>query len=100
MSLPFESLTSATSPGSGTSRDLEDVQAEHTLIIFATGSPAGFVVHLEGSHDDTNWVDLGSANEGTPFIAVSYALVRYVRARLFSITGGSSPTVSASIASR
>lgn len=100
MSLPYASLDAATSLGEGFARDLETVLSEHTMIISATGSPSGFVVHLEGSHDNITWVDFGSANEGRLVITVDDHLVRYVRANWTGITGGASPTVTATIASR
>jgi hypothetical protein len=100
MSLPFASLENAASLGAGSAKDLETVQSDHTMIISATGLPAGFVVHLEGSHDDVTWIQLGSANEGTLVLTVTTHLVRYVRANWISVNGGTSPTVTATIASR
>lgn len=109
MSLPFTSLSSATSPVAGAVKDLETVSREHTMYVRVTGAPSDLQVDLEGSHDSVTWFSLGTVNEGvisggqarvnTPFDQTRYDLVRYVRANLITLSGGSSPAVTATIAS-
>jgi hypothetical protein len=110
VALPFTSLNAATATGPGASRDLETVGGYHGMIAWSTGSPATAQVTLEGSHDGSNWVILGTgvnATGGPASLIVPSSstpgnpglLVRYVRANLTSLSGGSSPTVTATIAS-
>lgn len=121
MSLPFKSLDAATSTGPGASKDLESVFRIHTIAVVVTDSPTTFTVKLEGSHDEINWYTSGDAQPITESTAsyVTHDLLsavpetlqpqggqqgkaglwRYVRANLTVLTGGSSPTVTATIAS-
>lgn len=97
---PFSSLSGATSPAAGTARDLEGVYRDLTMCVVTSGSPTNWSVSLEGSHDGVNWAGLASVgNSGTPlFVSVNTHLVRHIRANLNSLSGGSSPTVTATIA--
>ena len=104
--LPFTSLSAATSTGSGASKDLEGVFRTHTLAVTITGSPSAFSINLQGSHDGISWYTSNAAatlteqNVGTAGYAThDLYLWRYVRANLTVLTGGSSPTVTATIAS-
>jgi len=106
MAVPFLALDAAVATGAGVSRDLGEVADHHTLFVTATGSPSSWTVKLQGSHDDLTWVDLHSASGSTATTAVTAPqsdapghLVRYIRANLTSLVGGSSPTVTATIAS-
>lgn len=106
MAVPFESLSAASATGVGTSSDLGELADHHTMFVTTTGG-GSWVVALEGSHDDTHWLSLGQvsgssagpAQVTTPSSDIPGILVRYVRANLTSLTGGSSPTVTATIAS-
>ncbi|MCG5220273.1 hypothetical protein [Streptosporangium sp. KLBMP 9127] len=99
MMLPFTSLDAATSaPQEGAARDYEGVLTNHTMLVTATGSPSQISVQLQGSHDGSTWVDLANTSSWPTAVSVQRA-VRYVRARLGGVTGGSSPTVTATIAS-
>ncbi|MFD4343411.1 hypothetical protein ACFWQ6_00765 [Streptomyces coelicoflavus] len=99
--LPFTSLDAATAAGPGEAKDLEGALAIHFLIAVVTGGPSTADIALEGSHDGVTWVTLATAS-GTVASrtarAEAYA-VRYVRANLTSLSGGSAPTVTATIAS-
>lgn len=99
--IPFTSLTAATSTQAGTAKDLEDSVAVHTMIVTVTGSPTSVSVNLEGSHDNVNWVNLTTyTSTSSGYVSFdSQVRVRYVRANLTAITGGSSPTITASIGS-
>lgn len=106
MAVPFESLAAANSTGPGASHDLGELAEHHTMFVTTTGG-ATWALALEGSHDDTNWLSLGQVSGSsagpvqvtTPTTDVPGILVRYVRANLTTLTGGSSPTVTATIAS-
>jgi hypothetical protein len=104
MSLPFKSLDAATAPGPGASRDLEGVSARHTFVTTATGDPTSYGVALEGSHDEVTWFTLQTASGLSGTVVRSYPdgatahLVRFVRVNLTGLSGGTSPTVTATIA--
>lgn len=109
MSTPFVSLDAATAVGPGASKDLDGVYDHHTMVTYATGSPTSYEVYFEGSHDDSAWFGLALAQGGGSSVISrtvpdytmptgSGHLARYVRARLLSLSGGSSPTVTATIA--
>jgi hypothetical protein len=108
MSLPFTSLNAATAAGPGASNDLETVSNAHTMVVSCTGSTSPFTANyvLEGSHDGTAWISLvnGSFGAGATVSSISTsvgsALVRYVRANLTFISGGTAPTFTATIASK
>lgn len=112
--LPFVALNAATSTGPGSSVDLQGVSDAFTLYASATGSPTDWRVYLELSHDGSNWffagqvtntsaqytstkTNFGSVTGSSP--PVSYVPhARYARANLTVLTGGTSPTVTATIA--
>lgn len=58
-------------------------------------------VALEGSHDGAVWTTLATASGSGPTAAafVEGRPVRYVRANLTVLSGGSSPAVTATVAS-
>lgn len=97
--LPFTSLAAVTADANGTSKDLEATSGLHTMLVTVTGSPSSGQIILEGSHDGSTWFGFGSSsNPIYPTVTANVAL-RYVRARLFGLGGGASPTVTATIAS-
>lgn len=100
--LPFTSLDAATATGPGAAKDLEGVFSTHTICVTTTGSPSSMNVVIERSHDGVNWFSTGSPNisAGPTMATVDTHLVRYVRANLTSLSGGSAPTVTATIASK
>lgn len=100
--LPFNSLDAATATGAGTSKDLEESKSDHFMIVSLTGGPSTISVDLEGSHDGSMWVVLANASTGagaTRTASVVGKPVRYVRANLVELSGGTSPTASVTIAS-
>ncbi|MFJ1539298.1 hypothetical protein ACIODS_12215 [Micromonospora chalcea] len=103
MGLPFTSLNAATSTGVGVARDYETSLRYHTIHVTVAGSPNGANVSLEGSHDGQRWFLLGAVGVGTgqtqAVRTVNEHFVRYVRANLTDLSGGTSPTVTATIAS-
>lgn len=100
MRLPFTSLNAATAVGAGSSRDLEGSFTNHTMVVTATGNPTQVTVALEGSLDGSNWLAIGGGVNCVPPLAIGNSrTVRYVRANLTALVGGTSPTVTAIIAS-
>jgi hypothetical protein len=67
--------------------------------ILITGSPSGVTVLLEGSLDGTNWFTMETVAGTSDSLNFSVDKpVRFVRANLTVLTGGSSPTVAVGIA--
>ena len=74
----------------------------HTVQATITGAPTAVTVDLEGSVDGSTWVALDthafSAGELTATKAMWHIVnkvVKHVRANLTTLTGGTSPTVTA-----
>ena len=98
--LPFKSLDAATTPGPGAVRDLEGVLSNHTIQAVVTGNPTSFTVRLQASLDGVTWNNIGAASQSTRLGPTDFPYaVRYVRAYLESLSGGTSPTVTTYIAS-
>lgn len=69
-----------------------------------TGGPlSGGLVALQGSVDGANWITLASVNFASPAFPASrfsWAIdmpVKYIRVELSALSGGTSPTISASV---
>lgn len=91
-------LAAVTATGAGTAFDLGTMRDEFSLLAATTGSPT-FSVTFQGSLDGTDWFALGSAiSSVTNGTAVTGQIARYVRANLTTLTGGTSPTVTAELA--
>lgn len=102
MSLPYTAFDAVTSAGTSPARDLERLSQVHTMIVTATGDPTIAVVNLQLSHDGVHWVGTSvslDASVGPVVGTASGHLARFVRAYLPTLSGGTSPTVTASIAS-
>jgi len=108
----FKSIAAAAATGAGVSSHLGLPMPIHSMQVVTTGVPTGCVVDLEGSLDGTNWFLLvrwditvqankefvtASAFAGTNLRA--FPVVSYVRANLTTLSGGTAPTVTATIAS-
>lgn len=72
----------------------------HSVQIVITGAPTAVTVDLEGSLDGSSWASLAShvlsAGELTAALALFHVVdkpVRFVRANLLTLTGGTAPTV-------
>jgi hypothetical protein len=97
---PHKSLDAVTATGAGTVLDLHEVKTNHTLQVIVTGGPASLNVDLEGSLDGAAFVALASVSAvGGGLATTSGGPIRYLRAKLTALSGGSSPTVTAWIAS-
>ncbi|WP_282703242.1 hypothetical protein [Streptomyces sp. CC219B] len=100
--LPFISLNAAAAPVDGAARDYERVLAHHTMRLVVTGEPDTLSVHLLGSHDGADWFPILLITGGTRLASTAGNgdhNVRYVKARLNALSGGTAPTVTATIAS-
>lgn len=75
----------------------------YCLHAVTTGGPlSAGVVDLQGSVDGVNWASLAAVNYATPFPAsrivwVTGRPVKYIRVVLDGLSGGTSPTVTASV---
>lgn len=98
---PTTSLSAATATGPGATVDLGVVRSSHTMQTSTTGAPTGVTVNLEGSLSASGpWATLVASTSTTGDVqTVSGKAVRYVRANLVTLTGGTAPTVTALIAS-
>lgn len=102
--IAFNSLNAATSTGPGGWPALNEPRSIHTMQVSFTGSPTRVVVNLEGTVDGTNWkvfatFDTNAGNASGDVITISEQPLLNARANLTTLTGGSSPTVTAAIQS-
>lgn len=99
---PREVLSSVTATGTGPVVDLGSSVYRHSLIVSSVGSPDSAYVVVRGSHDGATWVSLVEAqtDSGSSVgVATREFAVRYLQADLVILSGGSSPAVTASVAS-
>jgi hypothetical protein len=100
----FTSLNAATATGAGDvaavagSAALGGVPKKIAWEVRVTGSPSAMQVDLEGSLDNSNWYQIDTYNTvANTLRQVVDKAAKFVRARLVTLTGGSSPTVTARI---
>jgi hypothetical protein len=95
-------LNAATATGAGSSQKVSQIPSQHTVAATMGGTvvATAVTVDLEGSIDDTTWFQLArhafSAGEISAEAAMFHVIdkpVRYVRANLITLTGGTDPTV-------
>lgn len=92
-------LNAATVTGAGASVELPAVMGKFTLQTVVTGTPVSVSTTLEGSLDGTNWFVLATSTSVTGDAQhVVDKPVRFVRANLGTLTGGTAPTVTALVA--
>lgn len=101
MANPTPSLSAATATGPGASTLLTNPAEHNTMQVTTTGSPSLVIVDLEGSQDGTNWFRLARYDSRFtgPLVTSDLYVVTNVRANLLQLSGGTTPTVTASIAS-
>jgi hypothetical protein len=88
--LPFQSLDAATETGPGATLDLGTVAQIATIQVHGPGVTGECL--LEGSLDDVNFISLASVDitvNGDQLATANTHLVRYIRANLTSVSGGS-----------
>lgn len=91
----------STGPGSELNFDSPRYFGVVSLQVFFTGSPSDVEVNLEGTLDGVTWNSMGNwhSPENPGLIAsIGVSPVLGLRANLVSLTGGTSPTVTALIA--
>lgn len=102
MLLPFTSLSGATSTGPGASAGSDELLSQMSCQVIAAGG-ANWEVDVEISLDGANWFlaeQIQSVNypPGTDaLVGFTPPLAKYVRANLVTLTGGSSPAITALI---
>ena len=70
----------------------------YTWTTLTTGSPASVTVNIEGSIDGTNFYQLDqSVNTSGELRSIANKPVRWIRANLATLTGGTAPTVTVQI---
>lgn len=95
---PVTSLNAVSATGAGTALDAGRVVSGCTLHVNTTGSPAAIDVEVQVSVDNVVWFDTGAAITVSGTSALASAHGRYYRANLTVLTGGTSPTVTAILA--
>ncbi len=100
----FTSLNAATGTGAGDvaaiggPAALGGVPRKLSWEVRVTGAPTAIQVDLEGSLDNTNWYQIDTYNVvANTLRQVVDKGAKFVRANLVTLTGGTSPTVTAKI---
>ncbi len=100
----FTSLNAATATGPGDvaavggAAPLGGVPRKIAWEKRVTGAPTAVQVDIEGSLDNSNWYQLDTENTtGNTFREITQRGAKFIRARLVTLTGGTSPTVTAKI---
>lgn len=100
--MAFKSLNKVTTTGAGEPLTFTKLWKDHTVQVTTTGAPTAVTIDLEGSLDNATFFVLAShvftAGELTDSKAMFHVIdkvVRNVRLNLSTLTGGSSPTVTA-----
>lgn len=91
------SLYAATTVSAGLTINYQFAYPSHTMVVTTTGAPTTIAVNLEGSHDGVTWQVLGT--QATAGSLSVLGVFTYVRANLTTLTGGTAPTITATIAS-
>jgi hypothetical protein len=99
------SLSGATAPGAGTAIDLKGARDKIAMQVSYTSNPTAIVVNLEITIDGTNWQQVATFNGGSGGTDATGKIIASVgvpalqaRANVTTITGGTSPAVTANIA--
>lgn len=92
-------LDAATGTGAGTALDLGVARRSFGFQVSHTGDPSAVIVDLEGSIDGSNWFVLGtwdetSINSGDIVFVVDKPVTQ-IRGNLTTLTGGTTPAVTA-----
>lgn len=92
-----------TLPVTGTAQELAKPTAHHTMIVFVDGIASACRVVLQGSHDGTNWTDIGTVNSpsgGLVSTQPTTHLMNHIRAEMRQLAGSDGTvSVMATIAS-
>ena len=91
----FTLLDEAASTGAG--KSFITLASKHTWEIVVSGAPTALQVDLEGSLDATNWYTLDSSTITTSEMRhLVNKPVKYIRANLTTLSGGTTPKVTVS----
>jgi len=97
---PAKSLDAVTANGNGATVDMLLPRENITMVVVTTGAPSAGTVTLQVSHDGVSWfaTTATAAVTTSPNAATLAATAyRFARAVLSGLTGGTAPTVTASI---
>lgn len=100
----FVSLNAANATGPGGSFQYQLPRSIHTMQVSFTGGSPTVQVAFEGTVDGTNWkqfglFDTGAGGVSGDIVTISEQPLMAIRANLLTLTGGSSPTVTAQLSS-
>jgi hypothetical protein len=85
----------------GATVDLGYARGTHTMQTKSTGTPATVSITLQGSLDGSTWATLATSTSTTGDMQQAVDKpVRYLRANLGTLTGGTTPTVTAMFCSQ
>lgn len=99
---PLQSLAAATATGAGTAMQLSRPRYNFSMQVSFTGGSPTVKVVMEGSIDGVNWFalatfDTGASGVSGGIVGASSLVVLQVRANLVTLSGGTNPTVTATI---
>lgn len=97
MALTGKSLDAATATGPGAVIAFDVPKVNVSMEVVVTGAPSACTVLFEGSIDGVTFFTLGQTSGSSRATSTNIAVVA-VRANLDVLTGGTTPTVTASIA--
>lgn len=96
----FQSLVAASAVSNGLTMVGGGVRLNHVMWVIASSGVSSGAVQLQGSIDNVNWVNLGSAQSITGPFSASYTplvvqnqLVQYLRAAITTLISGGTVTV-------
>lgn len=108
----FKALNAVTATGAGAWNRLGSARSLHSMQVTVTGAPSALLVDLEGTStvdgngDPTlparlaTWDLAGGPNASGDYVVASNAPVEFIRANVRTLTGGTSPTITAEITSK
>lgn len=88
-------LNAVTGTGTGTAVDLGYVASDSSWHMILTGTPTTATCSIEGSLDGINYFTYSTANltQASVTLFMVDRPIRFVRANLSALTGGTAPTV-------
>jgi hypothetical protein len=86
--------------GAGATFDINGIQPRHGVSYTVTGAPATCTIDLEASLDGVFWVKIitGTVCTSSIYASVVDKPFRYIRPNLITLTGGTTPAVTAKYA--
>lgn len=93
--MAFKLLDAAAATGTSDSITLRKIPSKYSMQLIVTGSPTTLVVDLEGSLNGTDFIAVVQST-ATASGSMTFNVdepIRYVRANVTAISGGTTPTV-------